>query len=565
MKRSIRANRTDPRSQRGSRRAALILGLTIAGAMMAYRPTPAAFAATTSTTPTAGQTAGFVADPNVQPYQPSGGVTPDALPASVSLSQYNPPVGNQNPVNSCTAWAVDYGLLGWYANRDGYYPSGGSGGFEPMYTYAQIVQGSNGGTSFSQNLNIMEQQGVDSRADYTQGDYNYTAQPTAAERLNATKYNRIVRYTEVGGSSQLQNWIEGTIAGGNPVAVGFPIYPEFRNVSAATNYIVYPPSSGETSSGGHAVFASSYDANGLWIENSWGTGYGKSGYAELSWSFVNQYVSQAVSIVTAPMKTRFQAIPGTNTVYVLGSDGNLWRETGSAGNRNLVDGHVAQFQAVDSTTVYVLGTDGNLWAENGNSSNRGLVDGNVASFQDINSQEIYVLGSDGKLWRENGNSASRTFVDGNVVQFQGLMDSMYVFVLGTDGHLWREYYDHNTRFLVDGNVRQFQAIDQTTVYVLGTNGNLWHEIGNYSNRTQVDAQVAGFEPLLDGSSTVYVQSYNGNLWREYGNGTPATWVDGSVAAFQALDGTTVFVLGTNGNLWHETGTMSNRFLVDSSV
>jgi hypothetical protein len=44
------------------------------------------------------------------------------------------------------------------------------------------------------------------------------------------------------------------------------------------------------------VFAVKYDANGLWIENSWGTSWGLNGYGELSWSFVNRYVSEAVSI-----------------------------------------------------------------------------------------------------------------------------------------------------------------------------------------------------------------------------------------------------------------------------
>src|SRR5689334_1387751 len=51
-----------------------------------------------------------------------------ALPASVDLSQNAPPVGDQGSVNSCTSWATGYYLRGWYAKRDGYYPSGGSGG-----------------------------------------------------------------------------------------------------------------------------------------------------------------------------------------------------------------------------------------------------------------------------------------------------------------------------------------------------------------------------------------------------------------------------------------------------
>jgi hypothetical protein len=50
-------------------------------------------------------------------------------------------------------------------------------------------------------------------------------------------------------------------------------------------------------------------------------------------------VSQAVSMVPMPMKRRFQALDST-TVYVLGSDGKLWREIGNYTNRTLVDANV---------------------------------------------------------------------------------------------------------------------------------------------------------------------------------------------------------------------------------
>jgi hypothetical protein len=39
------------------------------------------------------------------------------------------------------------------------------------------------------------------------------------------------------------------------------------------------------------------------------------------------------------------------------------------------------FQALDATTVYVLGSDRKLWRESGNMSNRSQVDANVLQFQ----------------------------------------------------------------------------------------------------------------------------------------------------------------------------------------
>ena len=237
---------------------------------------------------------GFVPNPAAPraPLVPAAQVA--TLPASVDLSQYAPPVGDQGNVLSCVSWATGYGLRGWYAKRDGYYPAGGAGNtgsYEPMYLYSQIVQGQNVGTSFSANLSLL-QGGIDTRADYTQGDYNYTTLPTSAETTNAS-HIKLASYQDVSGSN-LQNWIETTLAGGNPVAVGLPDYPEFDNASAS-NPLVGLPKPGETSRGNHAVAAFKYDANGLWIENSWGTSYGQNGWSELSWSFVNQYVFEAVS------------------------------------------------------------------------------------------------------------------------------------------------------------------------------------------------------------------------------------------------------------------------------
>jgi hypothetical protein len=175
-----------------------------------------------------------------------------------------------------------------------------------MYLYSQLAHGRNVGTYFNDNLNILLR-GSDTRADYSQGDYDFKDLPTAGESDNAAHYT-IASYSDVKGSN-LQGWIEATLAGGNPVAIGIPVYPEFDQASAS-NPLVGLPKPGETSRGGHAVFASKYDANGLWIENSWGTGYGLNGWVELSWSFVNRYADEAVSEVPMPPSGSVPAVIG---------------------------------------------------------------------------------------------------------------------------------------------------------------------------------------------------------------------------------------------------------------
>src|SRR5262249_26354906 len=104
-----------------------------------------------------------------------------------------------------------------------------------------------------------------------------------------------------------------------------------------------------------------------------------------------------------------------NTVYVLGSDRNLWREYGSMSSRDWVDGNVSAFFPVDvNYTIYVRGLDGNLWRERGSMKSRDWVDGNVTSFFPLDSTNVYVRGSDGNLWLEKGSMSSRSWVDGSV-------------------------------------------------------------------------------------------------------------------------------------------------------
>lgn len=235
------------------------------------------------------------------------------IPVSVDLSQYAPPVGNQGSVNSCMAWAEDYYQRDWYASRDGYAPSATLVSFAPMYTYSQVPGGStNSPTYMNDHYNIMQTQGVDTRADYTQGDYNYSSLPTASEKLNATNY-KIASYSSPYWCSDLncvnppmggiavQNTIQNAMAAGNPVVLLFQVYSNFYyagmtvGTQTYSDFVDYPGTG--TLYGNHGVIALKYDTNGVWIENQWGTGWGSNGWAELSWNYVNNYVFQVGSIV----------------------------------------------------------------------------------------------------------------------------------------------------------------------------------------------------------------------------------------------------------------------------
>ncbi len=235
---------------------------------------------------------------------PSAPVTPSvvhglavatvALPASVDLTPYAMPVGNQGDVGSCAAWATDYTALGYWENKEGI----AGGGLEPMYTYSQVTGGVDDGSTIEGNLAVDEQQGVDDQSDYWQGNFDYWDQPTAAETTHAANW-RLTSYADLptnttSDSTVTQQSIEAALAAGMPVVIGIPVYDNFFDVTAADGGY-YDSISGDLA-GYHAITALGYNASGLVIENSWGSGWGNGGFATLGWDFVNGYVFDAVSV-----------------------------------------------------------------------------------------------------------------------------------------------------------------------------------------------------------------------------------------------------------------------------
>jgi hypothetical protein len=235
-------------------------------------------------------------------------------------------------------------------------------------------------------------------------------------------------------------------------------------------------------------------------------------------------------------------------------------ESAVTGPAGWVDGSVAAFQAIDGNVVYVLGTNGNLWLETGTMANRTLVRAGVKSFQVANGT-VWSLDTTGNLYRQVAGGGF-VFVDGTVASFQALGPTL-AYVLGTDGKLWRENGDYTARGApVDYTVKAFRGIDQDRVFVLGTDDKLWREDGDWTERTPVDASVASF--FAADASVAYVLGTDSALWREP-IGFPRARIDGAVKAFAPLDASTVFVVGTDGKLWREIYDYLRRDLVDTNV
>lgn len=234
-----------------------------------------------------------------------------AGPASVDLrddtdSDGNvmlPPVGDQGQVGSCLPWTVAYTLMGYYAEKDDDHGAP----YSPLYLYMRNTSSApSAGTNPEQVLTFAAAQGVDTEDDYFQGYYGWQVAPTAAEKANAANYKVTSWDTlwvgpNLAGSSGLaarQALVEAALAAGDPVIIGFDVYSSFDTIHDTT---LYTANSGYYR-GGHMVTLVGYDGQGPWLRNQWGTAWGASGDAHVSWDWVTQNVFGAYTItgVTAP-------------------------------------------------------------------------------------------------------------------------------------------------------------------------------------------------------------------------------------------------------------------------
>ncbi len=216
-----------------------------------------------------------------------------ALPASVDLSANAPAIGNQGPVGSCATWAIGYGILGYYARTQ---PHAGAP-FAPLSLYNLVNGGRDAGSTASSIYSVLQSKGVVEQAVWSHGPTDYLSQPNATEAANALLHRTSGGSYLFASASGNQGTaavtaIQTALAAGKPVAVGIPVHPAFTYLSSADSVMTNAKAGGSLL-GYHMIAAYGYDSTGVKIANSWGTNWGRSGWATLGWDFVGRYVIEA--------------------------------------------------------------------------------------------------------------------------------------------------------------------------------------------------------------------------------------------------------------------------------
>ena len=199
------------------------------------------------------------------------------LPASVDLrNSFMPPVYDQGNLGSCSANALGGAME--YEIRKQNEPD-----FMPsrlfIYFNERAIEGTiseDDGACLRDGMKTLAVNGVCSEVTWPYNIDQFTMQPSN-EAYAEGKKHLAVAYLSV---NQDPNSIKAALAGGQPVALGFQVYESFETDAVATTGLAPMPNiEKEQCLGGHAVLCVGYKADGTWImRNSWGVGWGISGY-----------------------------------------------------------------------------------------------------------------------------------------------------------------------------------------------------------------------------------------------------------------------------------------------
>jgi len=215
---------------------------------------------------------------------------PAKLPPLVDLRHLCSPVRDQGQLGSCTGFAIAVGLREFMENK----MNGSLVKLAPLFVYYEERSLENtvkqdAGAQIRDGMKVLTGMGC---APETDDPYNikvFTKAPSAKAIRDATKF-KATSYHRVRSLADMQ----ACLADGNGFVLGIKVYESFESAPVARTGKVPMPQPHEKLLGGHAVFAAGYkmDAKApgggyFTVKNSWGKGWGDSGYFYLPFEFAN--------------------------------------------------------------------------------------------------------------------------------------------------------------------------------------------------------------------------------------------------------------------------------------
>ncbi|GEM_PF-6723535 len=223
------------------------------------------------------------------------------LPPSVDLTGQLPPVGDQGRQNSCVAWSTGYYYKSFHEGLEHSWDLNDlDHQFSPAFLYNQrlIKCQIDWGWYIGAAMEMLQNLGDIPISDFPYNQDDTCTQPTQ-QQLDAAQAYRSGSFgpffindrDDVGYYDNDLTPLKQELASGNVIVFASPVTDEFYHpVNCVIDVPEWP-----YSYGGHAIAVTGYDDvnQRFKFRNSWGTDWGCSGDAYLTYEFVRRYVYEA--------------------------------------------------------------------------------------------------------------------------------------------------------------------------------------------------------------------------------------------------------------------------------
>jgi C1A family cysteine protease len=220
----------------------------------------------------------------------------EMLPPSVDLRSKCSPVENQDQLGSCTSFALA-GALEFLEEQDlsnkvaspEIISTGSYSTFSHLFIYyneraAEGTVNQDGGGMLRDGIKTLASLGAAPEILWPYDESKVFIKPSSIAYAEALKH-QITAYIRLDTIADMKH----CLAAGFPFVFGFTVYEAFESSQVATSGIVPMPNLYDECMGGHAVLAVGYDDGEqmFLIRNSWGSGWGLSGYFKLPYAYVS--------------------------------------------------------------------------------------------------------------------------------------------------------------------------------------------------------------------------------------------------------------------------------------
>ncbi len=208
----------------------------------------------------------------------------------VDLSAEVPPIGNQGNQGSCVSWATAYYHRSQLEYRERHWDlTDPHHQFSPAFVYNQVNGGVDLGSGFV-NASLICEQGCASMADCPYNQMDYLAWPSESAYSHAIPFRcRDWVWFDVIDTTGL-NVIRQLLCNGSTAVLAIKVWDNFRNIGLYNNIYCSADRTGGNPLG-HGVCIVGYDdtlttndgPGAFRLTNSWGTGWGDSGFWWMSY------------------------------------------------------------------------------------------------------------------------------------------------------------------------------------------------------------------------------------------------------------------------------------------